>query len=658
MAKSRVAPLKNKLEIPKLELQGAVLAARMANTIVSSSTLQFEKIRIFSDSMIVLTWIKNESKHYGAFVAARTNEINMKTKADDWAYCKTELNAADHITRGLRMHALKERFHQSPDFLKKAENEWPASSPQLSEEQKKLESQINTGMVAAVTRAQKRAANNTPFEQILKNVSNFRKVVRITAFVFRAINNFKSKGKTYKQLHKGKIQERVGPLQPEEEIYAERRLALMAQNGFSSDVMKQYQNLSPFLDKTTGLYKVGGRVSNSLVTYNQKHPILLPRDHGFSKLVIQRAHQYGHWGVARTVAKSREKYWIIGAERLAKSAKYKCVTCRELSANVETQVMADLPAERMTPSNPFRFTSVDLFGPCQVKISRNRTAKHYGVVFTCMTTRAVYIDVAHDASTNAFLLVLKRFTSIRGQPETIISDNGSNLVGADREIRDTIEGWDQKALEDYSERNRIKWKFVTPRAAHMNGVTEALVKSIKRSLKKVIGKQKMTLPELQTIMFEVADIINSRPIGRIPNDPDDGKCLTPNDLLIGRSSSENPQGIFTDKGNPHIRHEFIQRVVKSWWDTWYRDVFPTLMPRKKWHINKRNVQVGDLVLLKDPSPLICKYNKGVVVQVFPGQDGKVRNLSIRTANGKEYQRHVTKVVVICPVDGWGNDEDE
>ncbi|XP_064629259.1 uncharacterized protein LOC135488551 [Lineus longissimus] len=314
--------------------------------------------------------------------------------------------------------------------------------------------------------------------------------------------------------------------------------------------------------------------------------------------------------------------------------------------------MADLPLCRLQPHTPpYHNTSVDLFGPMNVRISRNKTAKVYGVLFTCLMVRGVYIEIATDYSTEGFLIVLRRFFTVRGYPHTLWSDRGSQLVGADAELRRAVEGWDQEELKKFCQDRQMKWQFFTPTAAHQNGCAESMIKTTKLAIKRAIGDQCLASMELQTVLFEVTDLVNSRPIGRSTNDPDDGPYLSPNDLLLGRASTTIPQGPFRETKNPRHRFEFCQKLVERWWVRWYQDVFPNLVPRRKWHQSQRDISVGDYVLVKDPNPIRGQLNKGVMLEVFPGKDGKIRNVRIKTAQGR-YERPITRIVVIYPVEGY------
>ncbi|XP_072182239.1 uncharacterized protein [Diadema setosum] len=169
-------------------------------------------------------------------------------------------------------------------------------------------------------------------------------------------------------------------------------------------------------------------------------------------------HELGHHGVATTTAKIRQKFWIVQGQKLAKKVKYRCVICRRNESKTEDQRMADLPDARMAPfTPPFHFTSDDYFGPFQVKVGRNKTTKHYGALFTCLNTRAVHLELAVDCSTMEFLQVLRRFKSIRGLPARLLSDNGTQFIGAERELREMVWGWNGRELKDFcAERGHLQ----------------------------------------------------------------------------------------------------------------------------------------------------------------------------------------------------------
>ena len=177
------------------------------------------------------------------------------------------------------------------------------------------------------------------------------------------------------------------------------------------------------------------------------------------------------------------------------------------------------------------------------------------------------------------------------------------------------------------------------------------MKSCKHALKKAIGEQVLSPFELYTCLLEVANLVNQRPIGRIPTDPDDGGYISPNDMILGRASANVAQGPFLETRNPRHRVELVQRIVDSFWQRWTKDVLPLLTPRRKWNVDRRNVRIDDIVMLADMNAVRSKWTIARVIEVYPGEDDKVRNVKVKTMNS-EYRRPVTKIAVIYPAEGY------
>ena len=292
---------------------------------------------------------------------------------------------------------------------------------------------------------------------------------------------------------------------------------------------RQLGKLDPFTD-SEGILRVGGRVDKTIATYDTRHPVLLSRDHWTSKLIMRQAHQYGHSGVAATVAKVRRRYWIVRAHSLAKSVKTSVYSVRIAKHSVK---------HRRWPTY-LKFVlhcTLHLF-TTQRAIILALIMSRLGEIKVRNNTRAIHLEMAVDYSAMEFIQVLRRFFAVRGKPALILSDNCTQLVGAEREM---IEGWQKEKLKEFAAEKGIKWQFITPTALHQNGCAEAMVKSCKRAIKEAIGDNKLTPFELYTCFLEIANLIQ-RPNGRVSTDPNEGTYLCPNDILLGRASSEIPQG--------------------------------------------------------------------------------------------------------------------
>ena len=320
---------------------------------------------------------------------------------------------------------------------------------------------------------------------------------------------------------------------------------------------------------------------------------------------------------------------------------------------------------------------MDLFGPLTirddcVKKGPRVYKKVYGVLFACTRTRGVYLDIATDYSTESVLHTVRRLMACKGDVRIIISDPGSQLRGADREISEWRKGWSKDQLVRFGADKGLDWKFVMPSSQHQNGAAEILIKMVKgvmKSFMNSMGDTKLSLNELNTMMAEVSNLVNERPIGVKPNTKTDPEYLSPNSLFLGRCSDRISSGpfqseeVFTD--DPHkaqTRFLLVQAVTNQFWKIWLKLYFPTLLIRQKWHSEKRNMEVGDVCLLKDSDAFRAEWRLARVTATFPDRHGKVRNVEVKVVPSKdssrEYKpvqpnhmkRHVSNLIVLVPVE--------
>ena len=212
----------------------------------------------------------------------------------------------------------------------------------------------------------------------------------------------------------------------------------------SSGLLKR----DPFLQY--GVPCVGGCLNKSNLPHRVKHSVILPNDGFVSDLIICDAHvARGHSGRQQTLAYIRESFWLIKASSSVRKAIANCVTCRNLFEQPNTQKMADLSTDRIvTDKPPFTFVGLDCFGTFFVKQGRSRVER-YSVVFSCLVTTTVHIEVIHSMDTSSFINALPRFIARRGQVEEFRSDNGTNLVGGERELQQSIKNWNQAQIHSY-----------------------------------------------------------------------------------------------------------------------------------------------------------------------------------------------------------------
>ena len=301
---------------------------------------------------------------------------------------------------------------------------------------------------------------------------------------------------------------------------------------------------------------------------------------------------------------------------------------------MSTQNMGKLPVERLKPAPAFFHSMVDLFGPYTIRgeVNKRSSKKVYGVIVTDLLSRAVYIDIASDYSTESFLLVFRRFVSIHGYPKVVYSDKGSQLSCASEELQAISRNFDWGKIESCGYDKGLSWKFSPAESPWWNGCCESLVRSIKKAINEIMKEQRLSYNELLTIFFESANLVNERPIGTKPSENQDFTYLCPNDLLLGRSTSRVPSGLFNESKSLIKRFIFIQSLIDSFWKKWTSKYFPELLIQEKWHHGKRNIMVGDIVTIQDNDLPRGQWKLGKVIKTTPGIDKRVRRIEIQYKN--------------------------
>jgi hypothetical protein len=288
----------------------------------------------------------------------------------------------------------------------------------------------------------------------------------------------------------------------------------------------------------------------------------------------------------------------------------------------------------------------------EVLLSRNRTAKRWGVLFTCLVTRAVFLEFVTTLSSDDFLLILRRFVGLYGQLRVFHTNNGTNFVGAERELREAVEElFSDPAVKEFLWSKGMEWKFQPPRTPHFGGAHESLVRSTKRALYMALDHESKSLRHpteetLRTLLYEVAGLLNGRPLTTTSEDPDDLRPLTPANFLNRANTASSPVGTFDDALlREHYR--YLQRVLNLFWDQWKKVYLQSLAGRPKWKTPMRNFAVGD-VLLEINRYLRCsQWNLGRIVGVFPGPDGLVRVVDVQF-DREVFRRGINTLALLEP----------
>ena len=336
---------------------------------------------------------------------------------------------------------------------------------------------------------------------------------------------------------------------------------------------------------TDNLLRVGGRLKSTELSLKCHSQIIIDKNHPLAALLIKYHHEINlHSGREQTLSSIRKKYWITSCRGLIQRVLKNCSFCKRRSTKPQQPFMSNIPIDRIAVNEkPFSNTGVDYFDPIIIKLNKRTrstqpTAKRYGVLFTCLTTRGVHLELATDMTTDAFILALRRFIARRGHVKILRSDNGSNFIGAEKELKHALTCIDQNKVAQTLSKQHIQWKFNPPVSPWMGGVWEALVKTVKRALRTITRERLFTEDALTTFLCEVESIVNQRPLTPSSNSIDDFEALTPYHFLLGSPSSNPSPGVFNDSQiNLRTKWKAVQAATNMFWRRRTKEYLPTLV---------------------------------------------------------------------------------
>ncbi|XP_074645870.1 uncharacterized protein LOC141902130 [Tubulanus polymorphus] len=675
-AKTRVSPT-HALSIPRLELLAAVIGLRLANTVCKSLQIPISNHTFWSDSQNVLCWIRGESRKYKPFVAHRVGEIQESTTPDQWRYVPTEVNPADLATRGMTVKELvaENMWLNGPEFLLTDSTNWPKSkiSPQST-----TDLEIRKDKFVHVTAVAEPWLDAERYSELIR-------LKRITAWCLRFVKLLKSRvslcchGNDNRNnsvwtsndndcikcssIKNSMRRLPVRYLLVDELNIAENLWIRKAQNDeFSSEIsdlqkLNRVSNnskilkLNPKIDEN-GLLRVNGRLQHATyLSRDEREPIILPRHHPITRLIISSYHcELEHnGGVNHVLSNLTSRFWVIHGREAIKECEKNCNRCKLKRAKGAIQIMAPIPKVRVDAVSLRAFThcGVDYGGPYFTKQGRGKTqTKRYMCLFTCLASRAVHIEMAWSLDTDSFLEAFSRMTYRRGKPKIVVSDNGTNFVSAERELRELIRSFDQEKIASKLADKGIQWKFNPPGAPHFGGIFEAMIKCAKRAVSAILVKSDICDEELLTALTAAEWMLNSRPLSYQTSDIKDESPLTPNHFLYGQACGDIvPTSVDLPPLHPRRRWYRVQQLISAVWKRFLSELLPSLNARQKWNINKEDFKIGDIVVCVDKNTPRGQWPLGRVTEIFPGSDGHVRVVRVKIGS-KQYVRPVTKLYVL------------
>ena len=684
LCKAKVPPLDG-LTTPRGELTALCLLSRLVLVVV----VALQKLDVKPTSAILLSdsqcsinavdtkrLMKPYFQHRVSEVKENMNMTRKYCQVEDVHYVESKLNPSDLSTRATsKLDELGPgSFHQcGPAFLCSPREDWPVSRDfdmkVLPEDEFKAHESKVSAVQAFKAPASLLEVEVLPayhaVEKIMKSSRNIGKVQRILARYRRFFSKPSAQegseledctivSRSNKQL---KISKPISytvvskDISQEEIRNAER--ILMEHTMFLTDVALEKGHLDSLLPVRDGaLIVTQGRLGDQkmLELFGATSlPILMPTSQ-LAYLYMMDAHcgEYGlvHRGTVSTLARSREKVWVVKGRRLAKKVCEECLICRREAKKLIGQQMSLIRKEQLQVSPPFTHVCLDFAGPIKVtdQVSKRKTLKVWVLIYSCVATKAVIFLATPGYSTQDFLCKHDEFTARVGRPRTIVSDKGSQLMKSSIKVEEKdmpVNSFNWKHV--ISRDSRTKWIFVPAGGQHRNGLAESTVKVMKKSLNLALqAGEVLVYAEMVTLLARIATSVNSRPlsIGSVSSNSEQEDILmplTPNHLLLARSTSE-PTNLEYEEGDKFSRRmAFVQCLQDEWWKRWIAEVLPTLVPCKKWKKPRANLKPEDIVMVNYPGNMTDDYRLAKVTKVFPDRKKLVRTVEIsyRRRNKRE-----------------------
>lgn len=617
-SKGKVVPLKGKRTIPQLELLAICLGVKIITYLMNLlHNVLISNIFLWTDSQICLNWLQQGSaiKTKNIFVKNRLVEINAVNHTINYRYIATNCNPADFITRGISHKLLKNNnaWFKGPKILEDP-NKWTLTPLTC-----------NLGKIEITPNLPDPLLN-------LNNYSSFNKLLRITGFCFKFI--YRCRKENYSSL----VPLNYWIIHCQKVHFSKEYNFLKSNANWKPDShLPLISQFNLFIDPK-GIIRCKGRIQKAKIYYSSKNPILLPRDSHFTLLLIRNIHvKLFHMGANQTLAEVRKEFWIPKGKATVKTILKDCVTCKRIHAHAfKTPNPPQLPVERVTLDSPFSSTGIDYTSSVTVTFNKSNI-KVYIVLFTCSASRAISLDLVEDLTAESFLAAFRRFCARYNTPKTVWTDNALYFQKGEKLINKILA---QSPVLSHLEQNHIKWKYSPVQSPWHGSIYERCIKTVKDCLKKSIGFRQLNFFELLTLLAEIENIVNNRPLTYVDSELNSLEPLTPNHLLKGRLNTGLPEDIdpedidFIDRDMLLEKLKNRLKAKKHFTERWTNEY---LLSLRQFHNDNVGfwdnlIKVGDIVLIHNTTPRLS-WALGRVIELLTGEDGVSRVARLKTATG-------------------------
>ncbi|CAB4033457.1 integrase core domain [Paramuricea clavata] len=661
--KAKVVPIKQKPSTPRAELEAAKIAAKWGTIFASWYGIDSNDLFYWGDSKTVLWWIHRE-KFPDIYVENRIFYILRKSKSFQWRYVKTSINPADLATRGISVKKLNQSglWKEGPAFLKDNMNTWNSFTEETEALVKETSKQLShmTNMITY-------SCQQEPLlYQLMVKQKSFKKMTRIVGYCLRFCDLCRSKTKTSspsKKVRKNLPKVSFFYFKPSELKKARTILLREDQTNSLSDVQRGLRlpkkfpmdsnilRLSPRFDQN-GIVKMFGRLQTTrFLSEEIRAPVILGKNSLVARAIIYDLHiENRHYGSFQYLAnQAKQKYHIIGGLPMCKDLIKNCNYCKLKNAVTTTRKMGPLPSSRVPNSSlrltPFAHVGIDNMAALHVN-NGDMIEIRYFLVFVCMITRAVHIEITVDKSTKSTVLAFIRFQAKFGTPNIVNTDNAANFLEMARQL--------EELKVQFTDKN-INWTFNPPKAAWFGGHFEIFMKLIKKAIFKSIPSINILLndEELATLTTEITRMLNNRPLTYVSSDGME-TVLTPAHFIIGSQITSEivcPNSISKDHQK---RYLYLMKYLNSVWKKLSQDYLPKLNLRQKWHSDGNNFRIGDVVLVKDINAKKGSWPVAIIQSLVMGDDNIARSAMIKCKN-KTVQRALNSLSPIVQVESFSND---